>query len=281
MNTITITCKNCGTNFTGKFCNQCGEKVYHEKDKKLLHFFEEGLHFMTHLEGTLFTTLKTIFTKPGLLSVHYCEGVRKKYFKPLSLYLLLILIYLLFPLLPGLNMNLKYYPNQKFFGTYAETKINQKIKETGYTLEKLSEVFHYKSEKTSRVLLIILIPLTALALHAFGFKKRRYFFDQMVLSAELNSFFLLWVFFIIPIVLIILNAILKLVVANPLFIDDNTIGWLTQAGMFIYIIFAAKNFYSFNWWQRFLFSFFLTTSHWYIVFYLYKFILFISIINQI
>lgn len=106
MQTVQHICKNCGHVFTGNYCNQCGEKVYTEHDKSLVHLLEEGFHFVTHFEGTLLTTIKTIFTKPGQLTLDYCNGVRKKYFRPLSFFLLLVVFYLVFPLLSGLNMTL-------------------------------------------------------------------------------------------------------------------------------------------------------------------------------
>jgi hypothetical protein len=31
------TCKSCGHAFEGTYCNQCGEKVYREEDKSILH----------------------------------------------------------------------------------------------------------------------------------------------------------------------------------------------------------------------------------------------------
>ena len=64
--------------------------------------------------GTFFNTLKKIFTKPGQLSVDYCNGKRKTYFKPLSLFLLLVVVYLLFPVFEGLNMKLYYHTHHMF-----------------------------------------------------------------------------------------------------------------------------------------------------------------------
>src|SRR5687767_10494276 len=106
-----VACKNCGTSFTGKYCNECGEKRYTEHDRTVTHFVEEGVHFLTHFEGTFFTTLRYIFTRPGKLSADYCFGIRKSLFKPLSLFLLLCIIYLLFPVFEGLNMRLNYHVN--------------------------------------------------------------------------------------------------------------------------------------------------------------------------
>src|SRR5437868_6771196 len=103
------TCRNCGYHFTGKYCNRCGEKVLVEKDKRLIHFFEEGLHFITHFDGTLLTTVKTIITKPGKISEDYCNGIRKIYFKPQSFFLLLVILYLFFPYFEGLNMDMSYH----------------------------------------------------------------------------------------------------------------------------------------------------------------------------
>src|SRR4029078_451394 len=106
MEQTAITCKNCGNHFNGNYCNNCGEKVYTEHDRTAFHFLEEGFHFLTHFEGTFFTTIKTIFAKPGQVSVDYANGIRKKYFKLLSLFLLLVVLYLLFPVFEGLNMKL-------------------------------------------------------------------------------------------------------------------------------------------------------------------------------
>ncbi|HEX2684099.1 MAG TPA: hypothetical protein VHL77_09215, partial [Ferruginibacter sp.] len=60
-----ITCKNCGHRFSGKFCNNCGEKVYTEKDRSVPHLLSDGLHFITHLEGSFFNTIITLLKKPG------------------------------------------------------------------------------------------------------------------------------------------------------------------------------------------------------------------------
>src|SRR6478736_8508316 len=116
-------CKNCNNSFSGKYCNHCGEKLYHEKDRSVFHLFEEGLHFLTHFDGTFFNTLKKIFTKPGQLSVDYCNGKRKTYFKPLSFFLLLVVLYLLFPVFEGLNMKLYYHTHHILYGNYARRMV--------------------------------------------------------------------------------------------------------------------------------------------------------------
>ena len=113
------TCKACHNRFTGKYCNVCGEKAFDEHDKSMAHVAEEVFHFVSHLDGTLINTLRAIFTKPGQLSLDYCNGIRKKYFKPVSFFLLLVVVYLLFPVFRGLNMPLEGHFKQNFYGYYV------------------------------------------------------------------------------------------------------------------------------------------------------------------
>ncbi len=280
-NKTATTCKNCGNHFAGKFCNNCGEKVYSDHDKTIFHFIEEGIHFMTHFEGTLLTTLKTIFTKPGQLSLDYCNGIRKKYFKPIPLFLLLVVLYLLFPAMEGLNMRLKYYPSQPYYGSYAETKILHKLAETGYTKEQLSEKFHEKGEKVSKFMLLTLIPLTALFLYAFTFRKRKYFFDQMVLATEINSFYLLWGFLLTPLIINITNKLYQPITHKNIPFTEDVIGLMIYSVVSVFTVRAFRKFYRFTWLQSIGLMCLFYIVHVFIVYTLYKFLLFVTIINQI
>jgi hypothetical protein len=276
-----ITCKNCGNHFSGKYCNNCGEKVYEEHDKSIMHFFEEGFHFITHVEGTLLTTIKTIFTKPGKLSLDYCNGIRKKYFKPIPLYLLLVVLYLLFPALEGLNMRLEFYPTQKYYGSYAKEKILEKAAETGYTKPQLIEKFHQKSEKVSKFMLLVLIPFTAIFFYLLTFWKRKYFFDDMVLAAELNSFYLMWGFLVMPIILAGVMSLYKAIFHTLPPIGDAVLGIIIYTVFSIYCIRAFKRFYGFSWWGSIGLMLLFFVAHQFIVYTLYKFLLFVTVINQI
>ena len=275
------TCKNCGNQFSGKYCNQCGEKVYTSHDKSVLHFFEEGFHFITHLEGTLFTTIKTMFRSPGRLSYDYCEGTRKRYFKPLSFFLLLIVLYLLFPVFEGLNMNMKYYPQQSLYGNYAAAKIQATMARTGLSEAALSEKFHVKAAKISKFMLLIIVPFTALYFMGIAFFKRKYFFDHMVFAAEINSFYLLWGFLLLPVVIGTINFFTKIITGHYFSFYDQLLGILIYGVVCIYAAMAAHKFYSLHWWQSVLFGGAFFIVHSFIVYSLYKFLLFAAVINQI
>jgi hypothetical protein len=273
-------CKNCTTQFTGNYCNRCGEKVYSEKDKSVFHFFEEGFHFITHFEGTFFHTIKKLFTQPGQLSVDYCNGKRKTYFKPLSFFLLLVVLYLLFPVFEGLNMRLYYHVHHDLYGGYARREAIAVMTQNHLTDAEIGKLFQQKSEKTSKFLLLILLPLTALFFWLLTFKKRKYFFDQMVFSAEINCVYLLWGFMLLPLLLFVSERIYHLFAGTYFNVQDTTLGILTYVLLCIYTAIGARRFYKIAKWQSIGFALLFYVAHVIIVQIIYKFILFFIVIHE-
>jgi Protein of unknown function (DUF3667) len=192
-------CKNCESILNGKFCSSCGQKVYNERDKSLRNLIHEIFHFMTHFDGKFFNTLKTIYRYPGKLSLDYSNGIRQKYYKPISLYLVIVVLYLLFPLVGGMNMEMKYYKETPVVGGYISKQIENKSIEENMSEELLHEKFNEKSKSTSKFLLLLLIPLAVPLLYLLYFNRRRFVFDNFILSAEINIFFLFSIFILMPI----------------------------------------------------------------------------------
>lgn len=267
-----ITCKNCGNNFTGKFCNLCGEKVYTEKDKSVKHILGEGLHFITHFEGNFFNTLKAIFNRPGQLSLDYCNGVRKKYFKPLSFFLMLVILYLLFPVFEGLNMKLEYHKVHPLYGSYATSEVEKLIKAENVTELQLAGSFHHAGEKTSKFLLFIIIPFVALFSWPLGLRKN--YFYHFVFTIEASSFFILWGFLLLPILLFLTG-----ITTGYQFSSENQTSVAILVVFIIYLILAAKRFFSFKWWYSILYAILFTLALIVFLGYFYKFILFLIAIR--
>jgi hypothetical protein len=89
-----IYCLNCGTPLSGKFCQECGQKAVVSRltAKALL---EEIVHFFTHVEDEFLKTSLHYIIKPGITSLNYIEGKRKRYQKPVSFFLIWTGIYIL------------------------------------------------------------------------------------------------------------------------------------------------------------------------------------------
>jgi hypothetical protein len=239
---ITI-CKNCQNAFQGKYCNQCGERVYTQHDKSFAHLLEEYFHFITHFEGKFLTTIKTLFKRPGQLSKDYCAGIRKKYYPPLSLFLLLVILYLLFPILKGLNMVLESHMSQRLYGVYASKQVEILIIQKGWTHEIMRDHFHAVSEKVSKFLLFLIIPFLA-SITWLGFQKRKkVFYDHVIFSTEVNSFLLLWGYLLLPIIFILLNIVLLQPLGFGQIIDSDQ--FLAFMIILPFILFLQKAIYRF------------------------------------
>lgn len=270
-------CKNCGRQLGGKFCCNCGEKVYKEEDKKIVYFFEESFHFITHFEGKLFTTFKTIFTRPGQLSLDYCNGIRKKYFKPLSLFLVVVVLYLLFPKFQGLNMKFTTYLNKQYnYSWYGIPVAKNKINHLKITGNDLAENYNTKSEKFAKPLLLILLPFTAVVLWLLFF-RRRLFFDHFVLGVELNAVLIGLQFLIVPLLATISTAIYA--PAEQFFwdADISIFSFLQTSLMLIITATAIKRFYNQNWWLTITKSVLFLSLYLLIVVYLYKMLLYLIV----
>jgi hypothetical protein len=210
MNDVPVICKNCSNHFTGSYCNQCGEKVYTHHDKSIAHIFEEGFHFLTHFEGSFLTTLKTVFTKPGKFSLDYCNGLRKKYFKPVSLFLLLVVLYLLFPRFQGLNMKLNTYTLKQYdFAWVSLPLVKSKLKKKDIKLEQLAVLYDSKSSSVSKIGLFFILPFAAAVLLLLFFNKKKFYFDHFILALELSSIYIGLHFLLIPFISFIAELINK------------------------------------------------------------------------
>ena len=271
-----VSCKNCKNSFKGKFCNNCGEKMYTEKDRSVLLLLSQGLHFITHLEGTFFNTIKAIITRPGKFSLDYCEGVRKKYFKPLGFFLMLVIIYLLFPFYQGLNMNLYSHTHHDVYGSYAMRKTIELMQAKHLSDGEIGQTFHHASEKISKFLLFIIIPFMALFSWLMGFKKRKYYFDNFIFCTEAVSFFILWGALLLPLI----DATIRKFFSVVLFSDPQT-GIIVISVLAIYLMIASKRFFKFKWWYNILYSVLFSLVLAFFIQFLYNFILFYITIHSI
>lgn len=261
-------CKNCESPLFGEYCSKCGQKVFTEKDKSVSKLFFEALYFITSFEGKFFKTLKAIYQSPGKLSLDFSNGIRQKYYKPVSFYLLIIVLYLLFPILSGMNMEMIHYKGTPILGKYMSNQIENKLKEDNITEEQLSEIFHEKSKNTSKFLLLLLIPLSAPILYLLYFNKKRNLFDNFTLLTEINIFYLLTFFILVPLILIPFVYLFDLIINDDFFTPFSIILFAIYCTILLHKVFKEK------WWISILKGGFFGLSFMYMIVVIYKTIVF-------
>jgi hypothetical protein len=80
-----VTCANCQTVFSGKFCPECGQKAH--VHRSLTAIGHDIMHGVLHLDGKLWNTLPMLTFKPGALTRRYIAGERAKFVSPMSMFL--------------------------------------------------------------------------------------------------------------------------------------------------------------------------------------------------
>jgi len=78
-----MTCKNCGNEFEGKFCNNCGQKAL-QHGFTVKHILHDFFHSFTHIDSGLLFLIREMFLRPGIVVKEYIGGKRKKYFNPMQ-----------------------------------------------------------------------------------------------------------------------------------------------------------------------------------------------------
>jgi hypothetical protein len=268
-------CKNCGHAFEGKFCNACGEKLYTDKDKSVKHLLEEAFHFLTHFDSKFFTTMKLVLFKTGHYSREYCEGRRKKYFKPVSLFLIVVILYFLFPRFKGLNMT---------FGTYMAPEygyrhmllpaVKWKLAH-GMQLKEMQVQYDNASPKLAKFLLLLLLPLTAFVFQLLFYKRRRYFFDHFILSTEIITFFITVIFLVTPLLMVMTVNVLP--GAAPYFTDGGPVFMLASLVLFLATFLGFRRFYHEHWAWTLLKTIIFLFAFNYVIKFIYNIVLFLLV----
>jgi len=159
-------CANCEAPITGDYCARCGERIVDHDALTLRGFARSSFHAMSDLETGLLPTLKWLLTRPGFLTREYLDGRRRPYVRPLRLFLIInVLYFLVQPLLPAntFNTSLRGHRDQQVYSGVTGPVVERTLAERDVTLEAYTAAWESKSEPLARSLIIIMIPMLALA----------------------------------------------------------------------------------------------------------------------
>tara|TARA_R100001132_G_C3259393_1_gene83966 strand:+ start:259 stop:1002 length:744 start_codon:yes stop_codon:yes gene_type:complete len=90
----TTYCKNCEAIVSEQYCPNCGQRTNVDK-VTFKETFQDLVDNIFSVNAPFFITLKLLFVNPGRLFREYLRGRRKTYYKPVSFFILITLVYLL------------------------------------------------------------------------------------------------------------------------------------------------------------------------------------------
>ena len=87
-------CLNCGNEFEGKYCPECGQSA--DTGRFTMRFIFENLAAaILGRDGSIWFTLKNLFARPASMIVDILGGKRKRYFSPFPMLFLALTLYII------------------------------------------------------------------------------------------------------------------------------------------------------------------------------------------
>ena len=172
-NNLSKICKNCGKNFTGNYCNFCGQSS--DTHKINFHYvIHEIQHSIFHFDGGIFYTMKELIKRPGNSIREFIEGKRVNHFKPVTYVIILSIIH------SFLEHSGKRKPFIEDFllGVLQSIKQNGKVLKSNGNFSILEWLIHHYAYTA-----LLLIPIFSLAA-LISFRKSKFnYFEHLVLNA--------------------------------------------------------------------------------------------------
>jgi len=269
-------CTNCGTTLTGEFCHACGQKRFVESDRRFGHLLHQFAASATDLDGRFWRTIRALAFQPGLLSREYFDGRRARWISPVSLFLAVSVVYFVAPSLGGdltlqFNQQVSGHVRQLALGpdeTVTEQQaastgqyyspltarwIEQRVRHrdeaarsasagaSGYSYRDYRLAYDAKANDVSKALVILHVPIAALALMLMFAGQRRYYAEHFVFALHYLSFLMLSLQVVLQ-----LSNLLNLLpaVLHP---PDAAYDWMMRTLLPAYAVLAVRRAYSTGW----------------------------------
>lgn len=167
-------CKNCQNEFTGNYCNQCGQssRVRRLDFQFLMDQIWDGIF---QINRGFFYTAKELTLRPGTTIRHILAGHRVQHFKSLSFLILCATIYVLVNYLLGHDTFL----NDFFVGFQSGAEENEKQTSQSEIFEWIgnNQVYSY----------LILIPIFSIASFVAFYKSGYNYVEHLVINLYIGG----------------------------------------------------------------------------------------------
>lgn len=185
-----VLCPNCGELLVGDYCHCCGEKHLESRDLSVRHFLGEAAHELTSIEHSkLFHTLWALLVRPGFLTNEWIAGRRKRYLKPLNLFLgvFAVSLFAYSVYKPVSRFDVGKVVSYEKTGRLAEMvgrHAEKRHMEAGEMLDQMSERWQ-RFVSLSQLLFVVSFALVLQLVFIFS---RRFFVEHLVFSIHFVSF---------------------------------------------------------------------------------------------
>lgn len=188
------TCKSCGQPQPLIYCGHCGEQRLTVADRRVVHIVSEFFENLTSANSRIVQSIKLLLISPGVAIANFNEGRRTAYMRPIPLFLIANLIFLMLAGLTDFNVNFVDQFKMQFYSEYIQDWLRGRINASG--LESADFVAQYNALVVvlARSLIILCVPLLAILtpLLFLGLTVRPLLADHLIFSLYLYSGVMVW-----------------------------------------------------------------------------------------
>ena len=187
-------CPNCAALLHGPYCSDCGQRRPRPGDNSTLGVLGDAFKAIFSVDGKTLRTLRGLLVQPGRLTLDHYNYRRARYLKPIQIFLLVNVIFVLLAIGTGLlDFKLgEYLKEGPPSPALARRLVAQRIAEKGVNFEDYAAAFDRQGELLRKSLIFLLVPLFALVPWVLNHRRRRYYAEHLVFSMHFYSFF--WLF---------------------------------------------------------------------------------------
>ncbi len=187
-------CPNCEALLHGPYCSDCGQRQPRPGDSSTLSVLGDAFKAIFSVDGKTLRTLRGLLVRPGSLTLDHYSYRRARYLKPIQIFLLVNVIFVLIAIGTGmfdfkLGEYLKEGPPSP---ELAQRLVAQQVARNGVSFEEYAAVFDHQGELLRKSLIFLLVPVFALISWALNHRRRPYYAEHLVFSMHFYSFF--WLF---------------------------------------------------------------------------------------
>ena len=239
-------CPNCHRPLDARFCPDCGERRASDRHYSLAHFGEEIAETFTHADGTLWRTFKALVLRPGELTAAYMRGERMRFMKPLSLFLVISVVYFVVSSAAGartFDTPLRVHMRRSNHGVIATRMVNERLTKRKISLDSYETPFNKASTAHAKSLVIVMVPVFALVVMLLEIRRHRFALQHLIFSLHAYTF------------LLVLSIVVDGVLVIPIWLIrsgrwilggqqlDNAVGFVVLLTMGVYYALALGRAY--------------------------------------
>jgi Protein of unknown function (DUF3667) len=233
-------CSSCGNKFFGRYCNRCGEEVIVHGEKSFRNAFLHSFQSTILWESQFIHTLSLIVRTPGQFSLNYINGIRVPFIRPVALFLIVNLLYFLFPVFETFDAPLRtqmhFLPHKEI----ATQLVDQLIDEHGTNLADFTVRYEQHSSSLAIQLLILFAVLSAVPIALINYSNESYFIDHLIVSFEFNSLVIFVTHLLLPWSLTLIISILATMGIDASFLLNGLLFSVMVMGICLFVFYLFE-----------------------------------------